>query len=160
MVPTHFDNMTRSLSVASSRRSVLTRIAGAAVAAAAMRLPSVASAKKKRKKSCKGRCGPCEKCVRGKCKPKALGATCGDGGICLTNGSCARDCAGNLECGPDCTCGGNVEFGANCIVSPLFNSCDLLQACTSTTECPQGHQCEAVSCNGVPAIRCLPLCQV
>jgi hypothetical protein len=49
MDPKHFDNMTRYLTDASSRRSIFARIAGVAVAAVAVQMPGVAGARNKKK---------------------------------------------------------------------------------------------------------------
>jgi hypothetical protein len=51
MDPKHFDNLSRYLSDASSRRSIFTRIAGAAVAAVAFQMPGMAGARNKKKTS-------------------------------------------------------------------------------------------------------------
>jgi hypothetical protein len=48
-----------------------------------------AKKKGKNKKKCKKKCGPCQKCKKGKCKPKkAVGTPCGEGKQCFANGQC------------------------------------------------------------------------
>ncbi len=112
---------------------------------------------KRRGKKRRNPCGPCRKRGKKRCKV-TVGAACANGGTCLSNGTCTPICTTVQECGQGCTCGLNVEGLGACIVWPI-STCGLVpQECASTAECEVGFQCEAITCNGVPSQRCLPLC--
>lgn len=79
-----FDTMTRIISTLLSRRT----LAGA-LGLSVLGLESADAKKKdKHKKKCKKKCGPCEKCKKGKCKPKRAGTPCGAGQQCFVDGAC------------------------------------------------------------------------
>lgn len=44
--------------------------------------------KRKNKKRCKKKCGPCAECQKGKCRPKPAGTPCGAGQQCFASGEC------------------------------------------------------------------------
>jgi hypothetical protein len=174
----------RSLVDASSRRGFLWTF-GAALGFASLRLSGGVYARskhrkrKKRRKRCKS-CGPCQRCRRGTCKPKpdgtacgacracrtgacvsAPGATCGSGGTCLGNESCAQICDPSQanSCPPGCFCGGNADGPGTCFLNPGA-VCDHPQRCSSTAGCPPGESCFIVGCLDASDQRCLPLCPV
>lgn len=103
--------------------------------------------------TCAGRCG-----VYANNCGTAVGCPCPPGKSCLSNGSCAQSCAGPT-CPVGCLCTiPNVEGMHYCVVSSPPCS-EMLQVCTSTTECPLGRHCQRTTCgSGAPwrtgAIRC------
>lgn len=116
------------------------------------------------KKRCKrGKCqpradgtecgGPCLACLGGVCTAKT-GTACGAGTECLSNGSCARTCTVDAECGPGCFCSSNSLDGQRHCIPPTY-SCDL-GSCTTAADCAPGQHCQFSDC-GLPA-RCVPLC--
>ncbi|HEX5500715.1 MAG TPA: hypothetical protein VFX03_15875, partial [Thermomicrobiales bacterium] len=115
-----FDDFARRLTSDVTRRRVVGRFGGAAlgtIIAMGVDGASVARKKKKRKKKrCKHGCGECRRCKKGKCKPKA-GHACGDGGTCLSNGSCALSCKTLEDCPPACfSCAApNTEGESHCV---------------------------------------------
>jgi hypothetical protein len=78
---------------------------------------------------------------------------------CTVNGSCADTCTERFDCGQasERTCGGcslpNTEGFSACIARVA--DCPT-QTCTSTTDCPQGYQCQPCDPPG-PTV-CFPLC--
>jgi hypothetical protein len=126
----------------------------------ALGLDAAAAKRKKRKgkkhqKTCK-KCGSCQACQKGKCKPAAAGTSCGAGAECLANGTCATICPALTPCPGNCSCAvPNVEGQRHCGL--FYTPCEGLPACTSTAQCPAGHECVATLCDGLPKL-CVPLC--
>jgi hypothetical protein len=113
--------------------------------------------KKKRKQTCPV-CGECETCINGACKPAPGGTACGEGGQCLTNGSCAEICTPG-SCGLACTCGMPSVEGPLYCTAPVA-ICDQPQQCATTADCPLGSQCQWTPACGINESRCIPLCQM
>jgi hypothetical protein len=168
MDATRFDALSRLFAQGVSRRGVVGVALGAVVPAW---LLADAAAGKGRKKSC----GPCEKRKRGKCKPKPDGTECGEGqicrrgrceckeqcgtgGRCLPNGSCARVCPADFNCGTGCGCGLESLDGPQfCTVNE--GGCETFtQGCASSAECPVGQYCMKTNCAQAPFNRCIALC--
>lgn len=110
--------------------------------------------------TCAGRCGA----VLNNCNKVVTCFICPPGRTCLSNGSCAEACAGNIgpeECPSGCFCTdpGNpsVEGGRHCLTADL-RCADIPHVCSSTAECPVGQQCVLTSCGGANPHRCVPLC--
>jgi hypothetical protein len=108
---------------------------------------------------CFGRCGTWEDA----CVGPVTCPTCPSGQRCLTNRTCARACTvGGTECA-GCASTGTVtcsdpttEGERNCQVAPTTPaSCETLQACGSTVECPFGSQCQG--CGTSVTNRCIPV---
>ncbi|MEZ4563015.1 MAG: hypothetical protein R2853_09785 [Thermomicrobiales bacterium] len=123
---------------------------------------------------CGGSCGACaasQICARGECcQPEARGATCAgrcgtwrnncgqmvecatceNGQVCLSNGSCAITCTANDQCGA-CGCSNpDVEGARHCIVGPLFPT----TFCKTTDDCPPQTHCQDIGAGGI----CIELC--
>lgn len=97
-------------------------------------------------KPCAGICIPASKCC--------ISADCGAGQLCLVNGSCGKICSGSAECGAGCGCSSaNTEGQRVCV--PNFGDCSS-PTCDSTSQCPQGQQCQNIT--GCPPTRCASLC--
>jgi hypothetical protein len=161
MDATRFDTLIRSLTDGSSRRAALGVGLGGVLAALGLG-ESEAKKKRRRKKKCKRTCGPCQRCKKGKCRPKPAGIPCGDGGECLANGSCALSCTMDDECDrlpSGCGCSpASAEGVSHCYGH--VNSCDEIpKKCESTAECPLGRVCQPTGCVG-GGNRCWPLCAV
>jgi hypothetical protein len=158
-----FASLARSLFVARSRRRALVATLAAALSTLGLAHPDDAAAATPGK--CKRKPSECEFCKKGKCerkagerrckagkiKPKAFGTVCTGGtcqhGQCIAPGGSlvtppAGDPAGGTTGDPPLT---------SCI--PV---CDLLQTCTSTSQCPPETQCGG--CAAPTDLRCVPLC--
>lgn len=141
MDPVHFDGWTRKLQTAASRRAMLPALTLGAIALA--HRPDGIEARKKRKKRKKkptGQCGPCETYANGLCQQKPVGAACRTDAIGLSNGSCAKKCIAAEDCGGGCTCGGGLDGAAYCIEDPSDACGPSSFGCTTTADCPRGHQ--------------------
>jgi hypothetical protein len=137
-----FDAVTRRLCAAATRRGALGVLAGLAG------LGLERTAGKQRRKKCKKKCGQCEKCVNGKCKPKA---DCGT--KCYPNGTCAPKCGSDRNCASGCFC----DFFVAHVCVKDFSSCeDVPQGCDATDTCPTGQSCIQTGC--LPGLRCAPVC--
>ena len=106
--------------------------------------------------SCFNRCAEGEQCVEGDCQ-----GNCPPEGTPLTEGdcNCGYNCLGDstpFSCGIDnsCICSQTTEGTGFCAV--LEGSCDTLQTCSSSNECPSGSRCIVNTCCGTPA--CFPSC--
>jgi hypothetical protein len=151
MDPLRFDRVVQWLATTSRRRlsSVALVSASAFVLGAGAGEGLAKKGKKaKKRKKCKG-CSPCQNCVKGKCKPKAEGASCGANGECLANGSCAQKCGGAQGCGSGCIC----PFDRQYCIKPIAD-CAAAQGCNITTPCPRGQICVIAECGN----RCASLC--
>ena len=104
---------------------------------------------------CGGSCGACG--INQICQGGICACTCPSGQRCLSNGSCAKTCAGTYQCpAPICGCFSNTERQAHCASYTTCN--DILVECTGTATCPPGFQCVFTSCPGSPSHVCQPLC--
>lgn len=138
----HFDRMTRTLTDAFTRRSVLTRLGGAAFAAVALQLPGVAEAKKKKRK----KCGPCRTKKKGKCKgTKPDDTACnGDGkcfaGACIPRPTCLASASACTQPAAGACCSGicSAAHGDLCLFS------DIGEPCYTGSDC-----------NGAPLTPCI-----
>jgi len=129
---------------------------------------------------CGSTCGTCaggQVCQTGACcVPESLATTCARGcgartnncgqpvncpcagGLtCLPNGSCAEACLDDNTCPNTCVCSNpNTEGTQFCVKAE--NECEALtHTCTSSSQCPVGHQCQLTECAPNP-MRCLPFC--
>lgn len=97
-------------------------------------------------KPCRDVCIPASQCC--------TSTDCGAGRVCLANGTCAKSCGGSVDCGTGCGCGSaNTEGERVCV--PTFGDCSA-PTCDSTSQCPQGQQCQNIT--GCPPTRCVALC--
>ncbi len=87
MDASRFDRLARVLVATSPRRRLLAWGASGVLGLAGLGGGERVWGKKKRKKKCKA-CGPCRTCVKGKCKPKLVGTSCGAGQQCFADGTC------------------------------------------------------------------------
>jgi hypothetical protein len=111
-----FDDLTRSLSGAPSRRDIVRGFVGAAFGLAAARLPQAATARKKRRKKQKP-CAPCQQRTNGRCNgAQPNGTPCGECGTCV-NGVCSP---AKVDCGGVCTF---CDTTARCRTSPNGAPC-------------------------------------
>jgi hypothetical protein len=144
----HFDALTRWLSDRSSRRTAL----GLTLGGLAGGLAAGDVGAKKHQKKCKKKCGPCRKCKRGKCKPKANGTPCGTS----THGGTTLRCCNGACPDPDCQPSGStgeVCFGdADCagIDCCVAQSADCLAECfcffaTAGGACGSDHDCSMIA---------------
>jgi hypothetical protein len=126
MESTRFDRLIRIFSQHVTRRTALGFLSALGLADV---LTPEAEGKKRRRK-CK-RCGPCRRCKRGRCKPKANGTACGACATCQ-DGQCEAGCPGELSCQNNvCGCPpGQKICGDECIAET--------QCCG---DCPQGQTC-------------------
>jgi hypothetical protein len=153
----HFDTLTRGLANPASRRTAL----GVGLSGILGALGVTETAAKKHKKWCKKKCGPCQRCKKGKCKPTAAGTLCtladGEEGTCQS-GACVFTCAPGLtDCGGYCAdlqtddnnCGacGNycilfdpVCQGGSCCAPTAFS-------CSDDEDCCSGN-CANGKCHG------------
>jgi hypothetical protein len=136
-----FDDLLRRLPGSGTRRGALGVLAGLAG------LGWDRAAGKKRRKKCKKKCGLCEKCVNGKCKPKA---DCGT--KCYPNGTCAPKCQSQPNCHSGCYC----DFLDAHVCVKSFTSCDEVPQDCNTAPCPVGQVCIQTGC--LPGHRCAPVC--
>jgi hypothetical protein len=168
-----FDTATRSLSTAGARstsRRGMTRLLGGLVLGALLGLLGLQGVDAK----CRKKCGPCQRCKKGKCKPKSAGATCA-GGACQ-GGTCvptptpplvcpsgtftvAGRCAPN--CGAPCDARGGVcasTFDGFTYCVPNIASCSAIpQGCNTHAECGAQELCALVGCDNAVVNRCIPL---
>jgi hypothetical protein len=101
-----------------------------------------------RNATCGGRCGT----RTNNCGQPVTCATCATGQECLSNGSCAKVCTINEDCGGSgCSGCGNpsTEGARHCIKGDLLP----LMPCISTEDCPPGSHCQDV------AKVCVELCR-
>jgi len=121
-----FDTLTRALSGAPSRRSIVRALAGVASGLAAAGAAHDATAQKNRKKK-RGQkqghgqnqqpCPVCQQRVNGRCDSTILNTTlCGECGVCF-NGACGP---AKRECGGLCTF---CDETATCRTSPDGETC-------------------------------------
>lgn len=150
-----FDALTRAVAAVQSRRAVMSRFLGAALALSAMN-GDIAAAKKKRrkKKRKKPTCpdnaqqlcnGVCVDLLNDKANCGACGTMCQQLEICL-GGACACSGMNRVRCGNDCVdlttdgkhCGQcRRECPADCV--------NGVCACTGITDCPAAAGCTCTS---------------
>jgi len=100
--------------------------------------------------SCK-HCGQCERCKKGKCKPKPNGQACDGGGTCQSGRCVPPFCAGKNSCqegnaittcqgsgSVSCVCVGTAASGAPFCAENTMTSFTV--DCTATP-CPAGETC-------------------
>jgi hypothetical protein len=169
-----FDALTRALTAAASRRTVLGTVLGglSALGLAGWDAATKAKAKgkgkgKRRKRACR-KCGPCEQCKRGRCQTKADGAGCGgacrecQGGACvaradgLSCGECFQCQGGACQPAPGAACDGgackaNGSCGIDC--NQFAPNCPAGCECRESVEESSGqHRCTraGLSCARTP----------
>jgi hypothetical protein len=173
----HFDDVARSLTAVPSRRKVLGFSLGG-LAAAINIWDAEAKKGKNQKKKCK-KCGPCKACKKGKCKGikpdgtecggpclecqggecvAKTGEACGDGHVCLDNGSCADICEATSDCPVGCFCSqGALTVPPFVCLENIAGCADIPLMCSSVAPCPDGQACIGTTCNE-GSKRCIPLC--
>lgn len=151
-----FDQLTRAVSDAHSRRGALTLMAGTVLGAAVARISPVAAKKhgrgksKKTKKKCrklnqgcggKTKCCAGLTCAGGRCQnppPPACTANndCGTGQICV-GGSCVQPPPGQPECTVDNDCAaGKICLNGSCV--PPQPECTVNNDCGINETCQNG----------------------
>jgi hypothetical protein len=162
MDATRFDDLLRSFSSAASRRRL---VAGLATALAA---GSLAARVEEAAARCRPRCRQCERCRRGKCKPKDDRTACGSddsrqccdgkccqrGDICVRGkcvsgqGTCATgadDCVSPAACNgvsnDECACLQTTSGAIRCVENTRIGDCG---ECESDEFCRQEYGPEAV----------------
>jgi hypothetical protein len=162
------DALARTLTGIRSRRAVLPLSLAGLLTTLGFTGMAAGKRKKKRKKrhsagpapcvaesaaaTCAGRCGT----WANNCGLAVACPGCPTGQDCLANGSCATNCASDLECGT-CFCGNaDIEGQKYCDVDVGICS-GRPTSCASTRQCPPGQHC--VYCGSAQSDpRCYPLC--
>jgi hypothetical protein len=106
MDPQQFDRLVQTLTAGVSRRRALRGLGALAIGGTAFATRDEASAIT---------CDICQKKRHGRCKPKRVGAKCGEGGSCCEPGLC---CDKELVCD-----------GETCSTCPETETCDLHPVC-------------------------------
>jgi hypothetical protein len=184
-----FDTLARQVGAAETRRGLLGRFGGTALGALVASgligddTQARKKGKKKKGKKCKGgtkKCGKtcipttnccsaadcnaaaCETCQKGTCVASASACcpACPGGQQCLSNGSCATLCREQEECTSGGCLGSCVIGDEGPYCTGLIDSCEEIQQCASTAECPTGQHCQLTPCGpgGTGEHRCFPLC--
>lgn len=147
METSRFDSLFRLVAMSASRRGAV----GIGLSLTLAVLGSSESGAKKRKKQCKKKCDPCEKCRRGKCKSSSPGKeACG--------GECLPVCPSSPELVTErnpltcdcCAANGQSPGGNICLISAPCCS----ESCSSGTcialeqgaACDFDAQCESRDC--------------
>jgi hypothetical protein len=148
MDASHFDALVRLVTVSSPRRAVLR----AGLTLTLVMFSARDSEAKKRKKKCTKKCGPCEKCKKGKCKNTASGKEpCG--------GNCVERCPSGpplaternpLTC--DCCVSNGQSLGGNfCLTfAPCCSAKCSSGTCVALEQgeaCDFDAQCESRNCD-------------
>jgi hypothetical protein len=128
-----FDALTKAWIAEASRRRTLAGVLAAAIGALGLASAEEAAAAKSGK--CKKKCGQCNFCKKGKCKPLEGGTPCTGG-----NG--------------DCTCDRSIEGNGFCAANVILKC--FQGACATSGECGAGRHC--VRCSGSGATTCAPEC--
>ncbi len=142
-----FDDLTKTLAGGASRRGALRALAGGAAGALALLVGPPAAAKPTTSK--KSECCPPEApllCGGLSCVECCADTDCGDGSVCLANGTCATPCNGGDDCGT-AGCAGN-----RCITTDEESVCSAGgqgQECSTNAECPVGQACSGAFCEAV-----------
>ena len=139
MDETGFDALSRRVGLAHSRRAVA-RFLTASLAGSLV-LGGVESASARRR--CRPRCGECERCRRGRCKPVTDYRACTGGGTC-TRGFC---CIGSV-----CNIGDSNEYcciGGTCLPTATHST-----LCCGPVMCEAGDMVEC--CPPGPGWQCCP----
>ncbi len=148
MAATRFEALARSLLAFPSRRALFSLGLSGLLGVAGI---EIIDARKKKKKKCKKKCPVCQRCKKGKCKPKANGTACGENRTCGTGeclcaaefAPCDGACCG--ECDPD--------IGAICAAecppdSIILSPCDIGECCA----CDIGKRlCNGACVDGCPS---------
>ena len=168
----HFDRLTRSLTATWSRRTVGRALAGLTLSGAPAPLLGLgdAGARKKKKKTTCRKCGKCQTCRKGKCKPKPDGIGCAFGKTCR-GGRCACS-PGTTEIAGRCTeaCTPTCMATVNCCLRVFdgdqrfcgrdFRPCADALPCTNHSGCATNELCVNTQCPAVNGIthKCAVLC--
>lgn len=166
--PTHFDRMTRSLTDASTRRSILTRLAGAAFAAVAIQLPSLAKARKKKRKkpsvnafgclnvgqACGGNDG---KCCSGICEGNKPKKGKKDKSRCIAHHTSSCQATDDFCEGTVTGCG---TGGACARTTGQASFCAMIGGPDACTSCRGDWDCEPALGPGAACIVCAAGCPV
>ncbi len=131
MSSARFDELTKALARATSRRQALKTIAGTALGGV-LGLGGIGTALAKCKPAGIG-CNSNSQCCDGSC---CHGTCCGPGQVCLCNGTCATPL---VDGGGNCPCGSFIKD----ISSGTFycNSFSPGPSCTTDCDCPKGQFC-------------------
>lgn len=131
-----FDTMTKRL---------VTRRTGAGLAfVGLLSVAGQASARKKKKKTCKTPCGRCETCIKGTCTAtpgqRACGASCIASDICCTDD--VLGCIGGTTCIAG-ACLGCWDLGVPCVAGTTqYNCCSGVCSGSGTCSCyTPGQSC-------------------
>jgi hypothetical protein len=136
-----FDSFTRSLTIAGSRRRILTITLSSA-------LGLVFEASSVHEAVAKKKCPPCKKRKHGKCKKNKPDGTPCIGGTCRNGQCCIPTCATTNACGSD-GCGGSCGTCSGnrvCINGTCF--CPPERSCAGGVCCPTGQVCAGGVCQG------------
>jgi len=162
MDESRFDELSRRLAAATTRRGGIKAALGALLGGTAGGGALEAEAKKKRKKKCSPECAAGQTCVKGACVCDDGGTVCGaeccangqrcEGGQCADRpnpGACialgepckgtGRPCCDGLACA-------SGQGGTNDIACYVAKT----GRCASTAECTYGTRCEDGVCAGIP----------
>src|SRR5215213_1258747 len=145
-----FATLLREMSRTPSRRGALRLLAGAALGGTLGWSGLVDTEAGKRHHRCK-HCGQCERCKKGKCKPKPNGQACDGGGTCQSGRCVPPFCAGKNSCqegnaittcqgsgSVSCVCVGTAASGAPFCAENTMTS---FKVDCSATPCPDGETC-------------------
>ena len=166
-----FDALARTMLATRSRRAVLPLGLAGLLATLGFTGAAAGKRKKKHKKkrhsgdsspcvgesavaTCAGRCGT----WANNCGQAVICPGCPAGEDCLANGSCAKNCTSDPECGT-ATCGcANADIEGQKYCEAAAGICrDRPTSCSTTAQCPPGEHC--VYCGSAQSDpRCYPLC--
>lgn len=133
------DTFDALLRILARRRSALALLSAFGVGS----LLSAESAAKRRKKKCKKKkCGLCQKCKKGKCKPQPDGADCGGGASCQQGECiCPTECCSDADCPGEQVCDDGQCLDEACPAGekPCQGECIPDAECCG--KCPAGQVC-------------------
>jgi hypothetical protein len=88
--------------------------------------------------TCVGRCGAWPN----NCGQSVSCAMCPANALCLPSGSCANVCVTPTDCPMfNCACANSVEGLRHCVNGSSLSCTAMVQACTTTADCPVGASC-------------------
>jgi len=154
MDDTRFDVLSRGVGSAHSRRTVTRLLAASLVGA--LGLGGVGSVTAGHRKRCRPRCGECERCRRGKCKPVTDYRSCSGGGTCA-GGSCCTGSICNFQayneyCCTGGTCLPTAEHGTLCCGPVTCDPGSMVECCPPGPDwqcCPEGSIAECIGAGSV-----------
>ncbi len=135
MEPTKFDELTKALATATSRRQALKTIAATTIGGI-LGLASIGSAFAK--PTCKPSghgCGSNKQCCSGVCDQTTIKCACPPGTTELCNGTCATNCL-STGCSTGCNCVQDAAVGNFYCAQGAAT-----QGCSSDCDCPNGQMC-------------------